>query len=245
MIFFKKKSRMISERLKEKLIKVLSLEVLLVLFLFIAALFVFSFIAHKVIYDNYRAFDERVFAFFTQHSSASFIAAMEVCTFFGSASFLVAAYVVLIACLLVYKKYRYCFDVGVIALTSTAVMFGLKTFFHRKRPDFPLINKIITTYSFPSGHTLSSFSFFSLLIYLLWNTSWPRLAKWVASVLLLLFCFVIGISRIVLQVHFATDVVAAYCLGIVWAILSFWLLEKINKRFKIWRELRRSKIVND
>ncbi len=212
----------------------ISLEIFLITFLFIAALFLFSFIVHAAVYENERVFDDKVFAFLAGYSTASVIKAMEVFTFFGSTAFLLPAYIILITGLLVYKRYRYSVDIAIIALSSTGIMFCLKQLFHRQRPNLPLI-KSITNYSFPSGHALSSFIFCSILIYLVWQTGLTAVLKWFFSFLLLLFSITIGISRIVLKVHYATDVIASFCLGIAWAILSFWLLEKINARLILRR----------
>lgn len=219
---------------KTGLFGTISLQVLLIALLFIAALFLFSYIAHEAVYENERVFDDEVFAFLAKYSTANVAKVMEVFTFFGSSTFLLPAYIILVTGLLIYKRYRYSINISIIALSSTGIMFCLKQLFHRQRPNLPLI-KSITTYSFPSGHALSSFIFCSILIYLIWQTGLTAVFKRLFSFLLLLFSITIGISRIVLKVHYATDVIASFCLGIAWAILSFWLLEKINARLNLRR----------
>jgi undecaprenyl-diphosphatase len=57
------------------------------------------------------------------------------------------------------------------------------------------------------------------------KTAW----KWVLSLLLLLFALSIGISRIILRYHYASDVLAGFCLGFVWALLSLWLLKMFRR----------------
>src|SRR5258708_15093795 len=108
-------------------------------------------------------------------------------------------------------------------------MLGLKEFFHRHRPALPLL-KTIPNFSFPSGHALSSFIFCSVVIYLIdkgnLNIKW----KWAFSVLLILFSICIGISRIVLRYHYATDVLAGFCVGFAWVIFSLWLERKLTAR---------------
>jgi len=216
-----------------KRIELISLEVLLVALLFICSLFVFAWLAHEVMYENERAFDDAAFQFFTLHTGAETLKVMTVFTFFGNIQFLVPVYVLLLTWLLVKKKYRLSINIAIIVLSSSALMFGLKSFFHRSRPPLPFI-KSFTTYSFPSGHAIGSFIFCSILIYLISHSSLSRLWKWLFSVLLLLFSFTIGISRIILHKHYATDVIAGFCLGIAWVILSFWVMRKIglSKPFK-------------
>ena len=134
------------------------------------------------------------------------------------------------------KKYRHAVDIAIIGITSSALMFGLKTIFHRQRPDLPII-KGIYTYSFPSGHALSSFILMSILIFIIRNGRWKNVYKWIVSSLLLLFSITIGISRIILRAHYPTDVIASFCLGIVWVIVSLWLLRKINRQYMIRENL--------
>ena len=110
----------------------------------------------------------------------------------------------------------------------TIVMFGLKHFFHRHRPPLPII-KGVSGYSFPSGHALSSFIFFSILMYLAWNEPMPQARKYAVMVFLFFCPLAIGLSRVVLNVHYATDVTGGFCLAIVWVILSFIILKKIRQ----------------
>jgi len=131
------------------------------------------------------------------------------------------------------KKFRYSLHIAIVAISSTLTMLLLKQVAHRGRPDLPVIQGI-SNYSFPSGHALSAFVFCGIFIYIVWHMSIRPLLKWVYSFLLLCFAVIIGLSRIILRVHYPTDVIASFCLGIIWAITSLWLLRKIskNKRMK-------------
>ncbi len=212
----------------KKLLGLISLELLVVVALFIGSLFIFALIAHEVVYENEDVFDQKTFSFLSSYSSDGFFNIMKFFTFFGSIQFLLPAYILLVLYYFIKKKFRYCIDITIISLSSTGLMFALKEFFHRHRPDLPLIKSIATTYSFPSGHALSSFIFCSTLIDLIWEGTLRPVWKWLFSILLLLFSFTIGISRIVLKMHYATDVIAGFCLGVVWVIISFRVVKKIN-----------------
>ena len=213
----------------QKFLKQFSLRTLIIGGFFLLSLFVFAFIVNETFREKEDAFDLSVMAFFSGHSNSAIIQAMRIITFFGSSTFLFPAYVVLIGLFYFQKKLQEGVDILVIALTSTVLMFGLKLVFHRLRPPTPLI-KGITTYSFPSGHALSSFIFSGILIYLIWKESVRPLWKYLSIGLLLLFSISIGISRIVLNVHYATDVIAGFCLGFAWVIFSFWILSRIRRR---------------
>lgn len=38
----------------------------------------------------------------------------------------------------------------------------------------------------------------------------------------------IGVSRVYLRVHYASDVLAGFCVGLMWLLLSLWILKKIE-----------------
>lgn len=213
----------------QRLLKIAPLEVLITAIVFLLALFTFSLIVHEAVFEKEDAFDNSVIRYFSSHASPGFISLMEKITFFGSSSFLLPAYLVLIIWYIVKKNYPYAFDIAVIGITSTAMMFGLKQIFHRHRPELPII-KSISGYSFPSGHSLSSFIFSTILLYLVWNSTFSPLKKYILVVLLLLFPLLIGLSRVVLNVHYATDVIGGFCLAIAWVILSFFILKRIRRK---------------
>jgi membrane-associated phospholipid phosphatase len=218
------------EEIKKKSIKSflkkLPLEFLLLAGLFVGAIFLFALIAHEVVFEKEAVFDNKVIDFLSPYTTKAFIGAMKFFTFFGSSKFLFPAYTLLIAYYLIKRRIILGVHIAVIAITSTALSFGAKQIFHRARPDLPLI-KSLKTYSFPSGHALSSFIFCGILIYLLWRANIQPVWKWVFAVFLFLFSITIGISRIVLKVHYPTDVFAGFCFGFAWVMLSFYFLNRI------------------
>jgi membrane-associated phospholipid phosphatase len=217
------------KKLVKNIIGEISLNVLIVSVLFVIALFVFGFLAHEVVSENEAAFDQKVFAFFKAHTTKGLIVVMSFLTFFGSSYFFLPAYILLLVFLFVKHKRTEAINIGVIAITSTLLMFGLKEYFHRQRPTLPLL-KTLTNFSFPSGHALSSFIFSSVIIYLIWRGNLSKTLKWLFSGLLILFSITIGISRIVLRYHFASDVLAGFCLGLAWVIFSLWLERKLTPK---------------
>lgn len=154
----------------------------------------------------------------------SFIRIMSVVTFFGSSVFLLVATLLLIGYFLIKRKWYYAVAIGLISVSSTGIMFLLKQFFKRHRPLHPS-GKLLLNYSFPSGHSVSSVVFCSILAYLLWKTNTGKTTSIVGVCALMLFSLLIGLSRIVLNYHFATDVIAGFCFGVVWVLLSFWVMK--------------------
>ena len=207
----------------------LSLKILIVTGLFIGSLFLFIMIANEAVLEKEDIFDKKIHHLVLQHSSSRLIETMHAVSFFGSTYFLLPAYLILVGYFLIKKNYRYAIDIAVISLSSFLLMQLLKQLFHRKRPSLPII-KGITSYSFPSGHTLSSFIFCSILGYIIWQGSLSKTWKLLLIAGLLILTLMIGISRIMLNIHYATDVIAGFCFGVMWVILSFWLIRLVFRR---------------
>ncbi|MVB12769.1 PAP2 superfamily protein [Caprobacter fermentans] len=106
-----------------------------------------------------------------------------------------------------------------------------KTFFHRTRPDI-LVLVHAGGYSFPSGHSMIGAAFYGYLIYLcviFLKKPWKQLF----SALFMILILFIGLSRIYLGVHYASDVVGGFLAGFAWLAV---LLLFINKKGAFTRE---------
>ena len=205
--------------------------IILAIFLFLLTLFVFVYIANEIVLEKETGFDTAIIHSISSLDSPGATSIMILFTFFGSHIFLFPAYIVLIIGLWIKKNKKLAVYVAAIGLTSTAILFSLKTIFQRHRPLDPLIRNV-TGFSFPSGHSFSSFTFYGLIAYILWQTNISKTLKITASILLFLFAATIAFSRVYLQVHFPSDVVAGFCLSVVWLIVSFWILRIIKVEFK-------------
>jgi undecaprenyl-diphosphatase len=211
------------------LLPLLSLKFLLLSVLFLTALLAFAFIAHQAVFEKEDLFDQQVFDFLALYTTTEIINIMRSMSFFGSSAFLFPAYAIICAYFLFKRQRRVSVNIIVIALSSFGVLHLLKRIFRRERPDLPLV-EALSTYSFPSGHSLSSFVFSLIIIYLVWKTKIATGWKWVMSILLILFSISIGLSRIILKMHYPSDVVAGFCFGLIWVLLAFWLLGFIERK---------------
>lgn len=91
----------------------------------------------------------------------------------------------------------------------------LKAIVQRPRPEgFRLVSEV--GYSFPSGHSMVSMAFFGLCAWMVWHYERDRLAKWVYCIAFALVVAMVGISRVYLGVHYASDVLAGFCVSLAW-----------------------------
>ena len=97
-----------------------------------------------------------------------------------------------------------------------------KLAFGRARPDTAYAELVATTLSFPSGHAAMSAVVFLTLGALVASTR----ARWVERLYIVcaaaFMAMLVGVSRIALGVHWATDVLGGWAFGSAWAIA--WLL---------------------
>jgi len=96
---------------------------------------------------------------------------------------------------------------------------ALKALFHRDRPWLePYL--AVGGYSFPSGHAMSSIAFYGMGTYLLWKLLRRKMkAAWVLQAAGGLLILEIGLSRIYLGVHYASDVLAGFAAGGLWLMM--------------------------
>ena len=183
--------------------------------------------ADEVLVEQETGLDNAILKWTEGLSTPGVLRFMESFTFLGSTYFLLPAYCVLMVMCFVKKRNRLAIDIGIVGLTSTILLKGLKYYFERTRPDNQLISPL-QTFSFPSGHALSSFIFCSSLVYILWKSGFPTRLKWLLSIVVICIALIIGISRIFLRVHYPSDVIAGVALAIMWVLLSFWLLARFR-----------------
>ena len=210
-------------------IALLSVELIIVLILFICALTAFTLIAYRVLQLQDEQFDFLVFDRVSTIVTPSLTEFIQFITFFGNHKFLIPANVVLVIYFLFIKKHRwYSIKVPVIAIGGVLIMFILKQFFNRPRPLIPLLEPV-KGLSFPSGHALMSMSFYGLLIFLVWENVSNRFWKWLLSSLLLIFILLIGFTRIYLRLHYFSDVIAGFAAGLIWLSLSIWFVRRMER----------------
>jgi membrane-associated phospholipid phosphatase len=104
----------------------------------------------------------------------------------------------------------------IVSVGGASINYVMKLFFAKPRPELwaRLISE--TSFSFPSGHAVGSMVVYGFIAYILVRElpSYQRYIYAVASVLII----AIGFSRLYLGVHYPTDIIAGYGVGILWLI---------------------------
>jgi len=105
----------------------------------------------------------------------------------------------------------------------------LKELFARPRPDVVPHLREVMTLSFPSGHALTSAAVFLTLGALLMRVAEKRLVKFYCMFVAVMATLLVGATRVYLGVHYPTDVLAGWLIGVSWALFC-WLLERSLER---------------
>ena len=181
----------------------------------IFALVLFSWLSEEVFEGETKNFDGYVRTFVHHYSSPSLTAMMRFVTSLGSPSVLFSLFAIVSAAFLLAQWRAAALWLAIGVAGSVILDITLKLLFHRARP-MPFFSAMPLSYSFPSGHALSSFTFYGMLAGLLdarIHNGIVRVGVWAIAALLVL---AIGFSRIYLGVHYPTDVIAGYCAAAVW-----------------------------
>ena len=206
----------------------LSFELIVITLCFTVAFTGFLYIADYVFLEHKTDFDDAAFLHLENIVSDVNTNIMRFFSFLGNYKFLTAANMLLIGYFLFIRKHRwYSIKVPAIAISSTIIMLLLKYIFQRQRPLMPLLHPAAGL-SFPSGHALCSVTFFGLLIYFVWKHTTNKFRRFSLTTVLSLTIFMIGLSRVYLRVHHASDVIAGFCLGYVWLVISLKIMRRIE-----------------
>nr|WP_295785284.1 phosphatase PAP2 family protein [Rhodoferax sp.] len=140
----------------------------------------------------------------------------------GSAVALSLVTVSTVAYLALLRKLRTALLLACAVLSGTLLVSLFKANFGRPRPEARYAELAIAGWSFPSGHASMSAVVFLTLGALIASARTNRFERRFILLIAAMLTFLVGMSRVVLGVHYATDVLGGWIFGTSWAIA--WLL---------------------
>ena len=199
--------------------------------------FAFAHLASEVLEGDTRSFDTALLqaaqAFRLHHPWVTSV--MRDLSGLGSAAVLSLFTLATAGYLLLLSAPRTALIVVLSALTGTVANSMLKSVFDRSRPPRDIADHVLPSLSFPSGHaSMSALVFLTLGALFATTRVAYRERIYIVSAAAIL-AGLVGLSRVMLGVHWATDVLGGWAFGAGWAML--WLL--LARRFATEDPVRR------
>ena len=186
----------------------------------ILSLISFLILAYLIKTKTNLVIDEKIYSFISKFISNNITTAVKFITFLGSATVVIG---VTVLSLIFIKDKKVGLFMSIDLVVITIFQYILKFVFQRNRPiGINLIEE--TSYSFPSGHSLTAMAFYGFIIYLIYksNLKYKKIYVIALSILILL----IGLSRVYLGVHFITDVLGGFTFSLFYVIIFINTIKK-------------------
>jgi undecaprenyl-diphosphatase len=192
----------------------------------------FFALADEVLEGDTQRFDDRVLSALRRADDPSVpigpkwlrIAALDV-TALGSASVLGLTVAAVVGFLALQRMHRAALFILAASVGGWVLNNLLKAVFQRPRPDVVPHLREVMTLSFPSGHAMTSAVVYLTLGALLMRIAERPVAKIYCMAVAMTATVMIGLTRIYLGVHYPTDVLAGWLIGLSWALLC-WMIER-------------------
>lgn len=148
-------------------------------------------------------------------------------TYLGDRKFLTGISVLMTLFLLWRGDWRLALVCAVATGVGGALNWLLKHAFQRVRPEHDHGYASVAGWSFPSGHSSAAMAVYGMACYLLWRLA-PPAWRLPGIALLAALIMAIGLSRILLQVHFASDVLAGFAVSLAWLALCVAVAQRLR-----------------
>lgn len=178
--------------------------------LLLIALLILIYLIESIFENEIGAFDNAIYHYISMIISTGGTIFFKIITEFGAAFVIIP---ICLICVTTMKDKRKAMTIVLNLVIIFVLNQLLKQVFERPRPtEFRLIEE--SGYSFPSGHSMVSMAFYGFIIYLLAKEIKKPVFKYISCISLSILILLIGISRIYLGVHYASDVIGGFCFSI-------------------------------
>lgn len=176
--------------------------------------------------ESLEALDIGTFYWFQSSHQDWLTPIMVVLTHIGNAKTVIAVLGVILVGLFLKRQYTMAAALLTSALLGLGINYAVKNMVQRARPDLAEEQQLVrepTTFSFPSGHSGNSMSTYFGAALLFARRFKVRRRQVLLPSAAFLLCLAIGISRLYLGVHWLTDVLAGWSLGLACALFACWI----------------------
>lgn len=184
--------------------------------------------------ENPTHFDQRVASWIgrdgTHEGGALALHFWDNVTSLGSGPLVGLIVTMVLGYLILARHGRTAFVVALVICLAAASGFLLKGYFERPRPMDIAALLTVDGYSFPSGHSVMSGTTYPILSALLARVVEGRRLKAYCLGSGVILMVLIGISRVYLGVHHATDVLAGWAVGLAWSLVAWVVLTLLQER---------------
>ncbi len=169
--------------------------------------------------------DQTIYNFLVNNRSGWGKAVFSVFSSWGNWQLIVLALIVIITFLILRKKIKFIAPLLLAVLSSEAITFLGKWYFHRPRPTLSVFPE--TGWSFPSGHATIAVAFYGFLAFMLVQLN-LKIKSVLVYTLVITIIILIGFSRLYLGAHYLSDVLVGYLVGLFGLILGItWTRKRV------------------
>ena len=161
--------------------------------------------------------DQRLVVLLVSQRSFIGIEFFKIISFLGNWQFLLPIIFAVIILLYIKRNRRYIIPFLFTIISAEGVTYLGKIIFNRQRPLLAVLQE--TDPSFPSGHATIAVAFYGFIAYMLIKLL-PGKYKLPIIILTFVIIILIGFSRLYLGVHYFSDVLAGYFVGLVFLIIG-------------------------
>lgn len=184
-----------------------------------------------MLFDSLNSFDQGVVMYFQAHQTFFAHEVFSFLTFLGEWWFILGISIIM---LIVFSRVRHYERIAALLISTLgneAVVLFLKILKHRPRPPYHAYTNFEQFASFPSGHAAIAVSFYGFLLYLILKHEKRSTRRTLHLIGGIFFIFMIGFSRVYLGYHYPSDVLAGFCVGMIFLSLSILVAENHVPRF--------------
>ena len=163
----------------------------------------------------------------TKNMNTNLTQIVKIITHIGDAVAVIA--ICLILFIVPKTRNKIAIPVLIVVVSSALLNIILKNIISRPRPN---ILRIVeeTSFSFPSGHAMTNMTLYMMLILFTLKYISNKTLKYFIVITFTALITLIGISRVYLGVHYITDIIGGWLLGMFCAILVYALWIKYTEK---------------